>query len=374
MTQDIRKYEFIDALRGYAIIGVMLVHASEFLPPTHPILQFLMPLGARGVQLFYIASALTLCLSWEFRKTHEKFPIRNFFIRRFFRIAPMFYLAIIFYQLLYGYAPRHWAPNGIEWWYAPLTALFLNGFHPETINAIVPGEWSIAVEMNFYLILPWVLLHLKTTRSFVFFLVASLALYAVSKQLILFLFQEHYPPEQEHLVADFHYLNFFGQLPVFAIGLLSYIAFRKPNHLKKTIWIGSFLLIAFLLLCFLLPPAMYGKIFRNHLVFGLGFALFALWLSLYPVPAIVNKPIVQLGKLSFSMYLSHVGVLELFSKLGLNAVFQQGIVANLLHFLCVLSVTVCLSYLFQISIESWGILTGKRLIEKLESQPPSKND
>ena len=47
-----------------------------------------------------------------------------------------------------------WAPNGVEWYYVPLTALFLNGYHPEMVTSVVPGGWSIVVEMTFYLVLP----------------------------------------------------------------------------------------------------------------------------------------------------------------------------------------------------------------------------
>ncbi|MCX5882897.1 MAG: acyltransferase family protein, partial [Deltaproteobacteria bacterium] len=160
MTEDIRKYDFIDALRGYAILLVLLVHSSQSVTPINQTLQLLMSNGARGIQLFYIASALTLCMSWRFRSKHEISPFRDFFLRRFFRIAPMFYVAIVFYVLLYGFSLRYGSPNGIEWWFVPLTALFLHGFHPETITSVVPGGWSIAVEMNFYLVLPLLLHHL----------------------------------------------------------------------------------------------------------------------------------------------------------------------------------------------------------------------
>jgi peptidoglycan/LPS O-acetylase OafA/YrhL len=92
MPQEVLKFDFIDALRGYAILGVLMVHSGGFVSASSPFLTNFMALGKSGVQLFYIASALTLCMSWEFRKKHEAYPVRNFFIRRFFRIAPMFYV------------------------------------------------------------------------------------------------------------------------------------------------------------------------------------------------------------------------------------------------------------------------------------------
>ncbi len=78
MVKDIKKYAYIDALRGLAIFGVLLVHSSQQLKLDNTLLGSFLPLGARGVQLFYIASALTLCMSWDSRKKHEQYPIRNF--------------------------------------------------------------------------------------------------------------------------------------------------------------------------------------------------------------------------------------------------------------------------------------------------------
>ena len=40
-----------------------------------------------------------------------------------------------------------------------------NGLHPETNNAIVPGGWSIGVEMGFYAILALLLTRIKSVRS-----------------------------------------------------------------------------------------------------------------------------------------------------------------------------------------------------------------
>lgn len=366
MTQDIRKYDFIDALRGYAILGVLLVHSSESVAPISAALRLLMSGGARGVQLFYIASALTLSMSWEFRRSHETSPVRNFFLRRFFRIAPMFYVAIVFYVFLYGFSPRYWAPNGIEWWFVPLTALFLHGFHPETITSVVPGGWSIAVEMNFYLILPFLLRHLTTTRSLVIFFVFSLAIYATSDMALPYLLLSHYPPDQQHLVSEFSFLNFFGQLPVFAIGLLAYSALKNPGTLRRLVRFGSLIFIAIIFVSLLLPSP--TKIIGNHIVDGFGFALFALWLACYPTRALVNGAITQLGKISFSMYLTHFAVLEAFSKLGISAIFQTGDASSILYYLCVVAATAPLSYLFYITVERRGILIGKRLIDELEQR------
>ena len=97
----LKKYDYIDSIRGFAIFGVVLVHSSQWVAPTSSILSSIAAQGARGVQLFFIASALTLFLSMASRKQQqEEMLILSFFNRRFFRIAPAFYLAIIAYKLI----------------------------------------------------------------------------------------------------------------------------------------------------------------------------------------------------------------------------------------------------------------------------------
>ncbi|MGH8559140.1 MAG: acyltransferase family protein [Methylococcales bacterium] len=367
MTEDIRKYDFIDALRGYAILLVLLVHSSQSAAPINQTLQMLMNGGAHGVQLFYIASALTLCMSWRFRSTHEKSPVRNFFLRRFFRIAPMFYVAIVFYVLLYGFSPRYWAPYGIEWWFVPLTALFLHGFHPETIASVVPGGWSIAVEMNFYLVLPYLLHRLTTIKSSIYFFLFSLGIHAISRLAFEHLFSGIYPTNQQYLVPNFIFLNFFGQLPVFAIGISAYFAFSNIGLLKRVVSFGSLLFIVSLVLLMLLPSSsIITRLLGNYVTIGAAFALFAITLGVFPIKVLVNRVVTHVGKISFSMYLSHFAVLHFFSKFGISTLFEKGDTSSILHFLCIVAVTAVISYILYITIERQGILLGKRVIDRLE--------
>jgi peptidoglycan/LPS O-acetylase OafA/YrhL len=364
MTSDIRKYRFIDALRGYSILAVLFVHSSQSVQPASPVLQTLMSHGARGVQLFFIASALTLSLSWDFRRTHETSPRRNFYLRRFFRIAPMFYTAILFYVVLYGFSPRYWAPDGIEWWFVPLTALFLNGYLPETVTSVVPGGWSVAVEMNFYLVLPFILCRLTTRKSLVAFLLVTLVLCAATKLVFRYIFAPHFPPDQQYLVSGFTFVNFFAQLPIFAVGLLVSSLFKNPEMLKRVVIYCGLILIAIVIVSHTQHLSL--NIVENYIFIGFGLAVFSGLLACYPSKILVNRAIVQIGKISFSMYLTHFAMLEAFSKFGFTAIFHSGNLSSILYYLCAVAVTAPVSYFFYNAIEIPGIQLGKRLIDYLE--------
>ena len=365
MCKDIPKYDFIDALRGYAILGVLLVHSYLRVAPTSRILKILMADGGRGVQLFFIASALTLCMSWHHRSAQEKYPLCNFFIRRFFRIAPLFYISIVIWIVL-GFSEKCFAPNGVKWWFVPLTALFLHGFNPETINSVVPGDWSIAVEMNFYLILPFLLRRLTTIRQAIYFCLFAVAVGYITTAGFEYFFYRLYPPDQHYLVDLFNYANFFNQLPIFSFGILAYFLFKNFDALKRLVVYADITLIILTVVSLLVVPLNNLLKGSNFLVFGILFSLFALNIARFPVRLFVNKPIQMIGKISFSMYLSHFVVLNLFARVGFLALFGQGDVFSILYFLCVFIVTVPMSYILYVTIERRGILLGKRVIQNLE--------
>jgi len=76
-----KKLEFIDALRGLAILGVILVHTGYSIGLSgDKLLNDIVGSGAKGVQLFFIASAFTLFRSYKNRSVIEHHTIVNFFI------------------------------------------------------------------------------------------------------------------------------------------------------------------------------------------------------------------------------------------------------------------------------------------------------
>jgi peptidoglycan/LPS O-acetylase OafA/YrhL len=306
-------------------------------------------------------------MSWQARAKKERHPVRNFYLRRLFRILPMFYLAIAFYLLLDGVGPRYWAPDGLRWWFVPLTALCLHAFHPETINSVVPGGWSIGVEMTFYLLLPLVFRYFKTLASLLGLLAGSWLVALFARAQLVALLSPSYPPDQQYLLGPFFYLTFLGQLPVFALGLLTYHACKLPRGVRRAL--GGLGVVAFLVAKLTIRyESRLGQLLTEHIVVSVAFACFALLLSAWPKSFLVNRPVITFGRLSYSMYLVHFAVIEVLQRWLLPASQPASDLGFAGMYALVVVVASLLAKATDTLVERRGIALGKRLIDRLEER------
>ena len=131
-------FGYLDSLRGIAVLAVVLIHSSmrdnvQIALPSA--IRVVTGSGQRGVALFFIVSSFTLFLSHDHRRDESRATL-NFFIRRFFRLAPMLYIAM---ALTYVFLRRAMGgPTAIV-----ANALFVGGFHPSYVNAgtVGGGQW-----------------------------------------------------------------------------------------------------------------------------------------------------------------------------------------------------------------------------------------
>lgn len=360
-NSEIHQYDFIDALRGIAILLVIATHVAPIAHPSLPILRMIAQNGAYGVQLFYIVSALTLFLSINQRSHLEKSPIRNFFIRRLFRIVPLFYFSMLLYTLVFGTGPSYWAPDGLKWWHYALTLLFLNGWHPEAINAIVPLGWSIAIEMTFYPFIPFLYQRIKNISGAIFLITASLVL-----QVLLVIF---YKPillnyATGYIVQAYFYLWFFAQLPIFGLGILVYLILKEKP--ERNLQLGNALLVffAFLYIAFL-QTGSYVESIPHHFFYGIAFLLLTLGLYFNPTKLLVNSFTKWIGKISYSLYLVHFVFLPyLRGWINLDGIGKTAQFS--LYFLILLAISSAISFITYQVIELPSMNAGKKLIHKLE--------
>src|SRR4029077_7016935 len=120
-----RRNQSLDLLRGMAILMVVAAHCglttTSFVPGLAAVVG---GYGQLGVQLFFIVSGYTMMLTYGDRV--DLAAARAFYIRRVFRIVPLFWIALVFYLLVTrdeGF--REWAPDGVSARDVLLTIFFL---------------------------------------------------------------------------------------------------------------------------------------------------------------------------------------------------------------------------------------------------------
>jgi exopolysaccharide production protein ExoZ len=348
------RLQSFDFLRGVAILGVVTFHVYAIFDPNHAAVSAVAPMGVYGVQLFYIVSALTMCLMWQ-RRTAEDQPALKFYIRRFFRIAPPFWLAMIGYLALNGTGPSQWPADGVQARHVLLTATFLHGFSPDTINTIVPGGWNIAVEMTFYLVFPALSAWKMSARTLTAF---ALAVYLANVMVIEPAYLTIFAGSQP--LKDFLYFQFFYQAPIFLLGMALYRVLFDGQPKSHALLI----VLAWIALAFLMRPlglhasAFFWLLISLLLVFS--------WACLkYQV---TFRPLNRLGELSYSVYLAHFAIIQFvefaFRRLSLE-------MHSMMSFLIALSLVFLLCYIAasasQITIERWSTMIAKCIIEQLKS-------
>ena len=370
------RLDAIDALRGFAALGVIAVHSSQQIPPFPGPLLTLAQQGGYGVQLFYVISAFTLFLSLFLRRSNHS--LRDFFIRRFFRIAPLFWCAMLFYLFRDGLGPRYWLGDapGITPFNLLATATFTNGFNPYWINSVVPAEWSVAVEMVFYLSVPFLYQRIKTARSA---WVNALAWLALSL-LALRMGREFLPISDPRLWNDFLYLWLPYQMPVFALGFVLFFIYRRlqaalpalPHKKAKSLGLLATCLGAIIVLSFC-----DYRVLPLNFLYGLVFLGATTALLLHPFRLLVNGGTTYLGKISYSAYLTHSAMLPFAERFvrgmsrrldwHLPPEVQFGII-----FALVVAGTVVVSSATYQFIELPGQNLGRRLIAKLSGKPSAR--
>lgn len=227
------RNQSLDLLRGVAILLVVLVHCAISASSSVPALTaFAHEYGERGVQLFFIVSGYTMMLT--FGGKVDAAAIRSFYIRRAFRIVPLFWAAILFYLLITkGEGFKFWAPDGIATGDVLLTFLFLHWSSVTAFNSVVPGGWSIAVEMQFYLLFP-LLIFLFRRPNGPILVYAAIALIDVIGQFAADLYllprlAASLPPDQAYLAHGFFYCWLPHQLVCFGFGILLYDFIELKN-------------------------------------------------------------------------------------------------------------------------------------------------
>jgi len=288
-------------------------------------------------------------------RSDETHRFKKFFIRRFFRIAPLYWLALLYYTQVKVVGLRFFMTgvpaNPIDAGKFLSNLFFVHGFHWDWINSYVPGGWSIADEVIFYSLLPLLFTWIKDINACIRFIFFSL----MACMALEYSFHDNFP-----VTDPFLYFYFPAQLPVFLLGILAYFILQTPAKISPSSLVLMTLTI--FISCYFSPPF--------HIIYSLVFFGLLIFLSNRPYRLLVNPVMAYLGKISFSVYIIHFTVIQILSYFRVYNPLEETSIwttwINLLfRFLLTLGITVVIAHFSYRFVERRFELIGKGIIKKL---------
>jgi peptidoglycan/LPS O-acetylase OafA/YrhL len=308
MKQDNRITQ-LDGLRGLAVLLVIAFHFLNnqygttditHLNRVEKILMKSTYFGWCGVDLFFVLSGFLIGSILLKNRGAENY-FKTFYIRRFFRIVPIYYVLLLIYIVLLHtrlFVPDAYIfekPLPIGYYFLFLQNFLMSAhghFGPE---ALTP-TWSLAVEEQFYLITPLIVFFLRPK-----YLIYVILLFIVMAPICRSMTSNWY--QYYTLLSSRIDSPAFGFLIAWLLQNEKASVFIK-THIDKIKWVS----VPFLIISSILYATMrVGAV--NHSILALNFALIIL-IALFLRDGIIYrvltwKGLVTVGNLSYFLYLYH---------------------------------------------------------------------
>ncbi len=355
-----KKNEYIvqlDGLRFFAVLMVMVAHWAQW-QWTNPIMTSI-PF-VHGVTLFFVLSGFLITRILLFNrdryiqnKRNKMLLIKAFYIRRFLRIFPIYYLLILLLYIL-----NYKNINDIIVWLVTYTSNIYQSIHNVYVGDF-NHFWSLAVEEQFYLFWPFVILFIKPKKTFLTIVLTIILSLVIKAYLFLY-------------VGKWMATAYFTLSCMHALGLGALLAFiqlyqpKVEKALSKPVWlyIVGALYIVSLYIQNTFALGWYKEIF-DEFFFAILSAFIILRASNNGFKGglkwiLENKFIVYSGRISYGLYVFHLFMPALFyyiaPKIGL------AISNKYTFFVALYLLTFVVAHLVWISIE--------RPINQIKSKVP----
>ena len=318
---NIGRIPALDGIRGLAISLVLWWHvpvaALRGHLPNHHLLSWLVDLGRftwSGVDLFFVLSGFLIGgIMLDASRSTSYFS--TFYVRRAYRIIPLYALVIVSTLAVYGTNQWAWPKVTAE---LSFYVLFIQNFRVAATGSYaflgLSMTWSLAVEEQFYLTLP-------------------LAVRLISKQILwrLLLGVVLAAPLLRILAVQVLKMPWIAsyvltpcRADTLCLGVLIAMAIRTPSLWGKIVThrkyvYGAFAFTSFVGICMLTGPF---QPFTMEL-FGLEYSLFAVIYALLLMSTLVSPslsslfsfgPLRSLGSIAYGLYLFHGMVAFIFFR------------------------------------------------------------
>jgi peptidoglycan/LPS O-acetylase OafA/YrhL len=335
LLQTSKYIKGLDSLRAISIGFVLLNHLGvDILFFENQYLNnnlFSLFSGETGVHIFFVLSGFLITkILWAQFESTGKIALRQFFIRRFLRLAPPL---IIFYLLVFLLMMSKIIVYDLE---GILFAFFyLYNYVPLLhYRNELAHIWSLSVEEQFYLIWPFFILLIRKYKMLLI-LISIFILFSIIATIFLpeFVFKAHLRPKRWFLPAG----------GFIAIGVFIAIIQAKNNERLLQLFHKQRFPLVIFACCYLstlLGPIYLIEVFS--FLQAIGFGILILWIFHNQKSKLVGwmemKPIVYLGKISYGIYvfqglflLTGPGSELKFQQFPLNIIFTLGLAVLSYH-------------------------------------------
>lgn len=305
----------IDGVRAVAVLSVFLFHLG----------YSWLPGGFVGVDIFFVISGylITAIIARELRQ--GDFSFARFYARRMLRILPALYVTLLFITVTFSLLfPPLVSNSMLDTLYAAVLSYsnilfyFTIDYFGENITTPTLHFWSLAVEEQFYLVMPLIFWLVWRAGGRRWSIIAFVAIFAAS------LLAAGYVVGHNQSAA--FYFPWLRAWELMAGSLASFVTIASPRWRRALSEIGLLVLLATCALFdtkLLFPgySALVPVLATCALILGAG------------VPGIANgllktPPMQWLGKISYSLYLVHWPMICLASLLfGLTPKAQLAVLA-----------------------------------------------
>ena len=286
----------LDFLRSVAVLSVFGSHLRHFVTGIYGIFEW--RLGQLGVLMFFVHTSLVLMMSLERSGLVGFRMFASFYIRRLFRIYPLSICCV-----LLVYFTRYRPELGVDfhqWTIKELAAnlsLTQNLFYFDDMLRVL---WSLPLEVQMYLFLPFLFLLARTTR-----IRNLLLLWAGCVALGL---------AQIHLTGR---LNVIGYAPCFVPGVIAWRLITERRHqLSGLLWPVALAMVSCVWFAASREFDMYFR-WAFCLLLGLAIPFF------YEIPnKWLGAACKTIAKYSYGIYLTHLFTMSISFVIIRNPVLQ----------------------------------------------------
>ena len=360
----------LDHLRALAILLVLGFHyqLSYFGYPewTKQFNQF----GWTGVDLFFVLSGFLISSQlFAQLKKGKNISLKEFFLKRFFRIIPIYYVVVGIYFCFPFFREKEALPP--LWKFLTFTQNF--GLDIKNFGTF-SHAWSLCVEEHFYLFLPLILIFLQTTRLLKKGYWLLIILFVAGFATRLYSWYEGYLPTigDESLLASwtkFVYYPTYNRLDGLLVGVsIAAIYQYLPKTWNKISTYGNHLILVGLVL--LTFAYFFCSDLSSYTTSIVGFSFISIGYGFLVTGAICptsflykwnSKTTTLIATLSYGIYLSHKGVIhmvqEIFSNWGID---KNGNVMLLIS----IAFCVLIAWLLHLAIEKPFMKLRDRFIQQ----------